>query len=314
MVFLLPSAILFTLFGAVHVAAQGSRQYTIQNSCPTEINLYIGGQYQQVIPSGSSISRTLGVNAGFFYTDANGGNSDGFATRAGFYGDNNSSYYYIVKDVTAFNTGLSITPNYPPSGGYCQVASCNDRECPSTSAYTAPPTRFPPVDPNAPPPLPNYACPRSDLSFTITFCPGGSFPSAPVIGKELNPNGNPNKCMDVQGGVFANGTPVQIYDCNGTPAQKWILNRGSTKVKLAAANFCLDVGTSPQSGVGMKIWQCYDDLPAQHWSYNTDNRLVVWRLGQCLDLTDGNLDNWNRLQIWQCTPNNQNQVWTMSSQ
>src|SRR6185436_17601079 len=30
-----------------------------------------------------------------------------------------------------------------------------------------------------------------------------------------------NKCMDVAGANSADGTPVQIYDCNGTAAQQW---------------------------------------------------------------------------------------------
>ena len=34
------------------------------------------------------------------------------------------------------------------------------------------------------------------------------------------------------------------YDCNGTQAQRWIINRGSTKVQIAGTNFCLDAGTS----------------------------------------------------------------------
>lgn len=32
----------------------------------------------------------------------------------------------------------------------------------------------------------------------------------------LHPNGNSNVCLDVQGNVQANGTPVQVYTCNGT--------------------------------------------------------------------------------------------------
>ena len=49
-------------------------------------------------------------------------------------------------------------------------------------------------------------------------------------------------------------TPVQIYDCNGTPAQNWVWNEANTKIRLADSNFCLDAGTNPASGVGMKIW------------------------------------------------------------
>ena len=29
------------------------------------------------------------------------------------------------------------------------------------------------------------------------------------------------KCVDVAGAANANGTPVQLYDCNGTNAQRW---------------------------------------------------------------------------------------------
>lgn len=31
--------------------------------------------------------------------------------------------------------------------------------------------------------------------------------------------------------------------------------RGSTAVKLAGTNFCLDAGSNPANGVQMKIWQ-----------------------------------------------------------
>ncbi|MGW1807820.1 ricin-type beta-trefoil lectin domain protein, partial [Streptomyces sp. NPDC002078] len=29
------------------------------------------------------------------------------------------------------------------------------------------------------------------------------------------------KCLDVAGANSADGTPVQLYDCNGTNAQQW---------------------------------------------------------------------------------------------
>ena len=57
------------------------------------------------------------------------------------------------------------------------------------------------------------------------------------------------KCLDVQGAVYANGTPVQVYDCNGTGAQRWVLNRSpsGTQVRVANTNFCLDAGSSASS-------------------------------------------------------------------
>lgn len=37
----------------------------------------------------------------------------------------------------------------------------------------------------------------------------------------------------------------------------------------------------------MKIWQCYDNLPAQQWFYTGDNRVALTNRGLCLDLTNG---------------------------
>ncbi|MCF1193335.1 RICIN domain-containing protein, partial [Mangrovimonas sp. AS39] len=86
----------------------------------------------------------------------------------------------------------------------------------------------------------------------------------------IHPGSDANKCLDVRADVVANGTPVQIYDCNGTPAQNWTITTGETKVQLAGTNFCLDAGSTPGNGVGMKIWQCYAGLAAQQW-YLTDD-------------------------------------------
>ena len=35
---------------------------------------------------------------------------------------------------------------------------------------------------------------------------------------------------------------VPRYDCNGTPAQKWFIQSGSTMVQLAGTKYCLDAG------------------------------------------------------------------------
>jgi len=91
---------------------------------------------------------------------------------------------------------------------------------------------------------------------------------------------------------------------------------------------------APGNGVGMKIWQCYDNLPAQQWHYTDDNRIalenqgqdvilsmycllfisamltICSRQGQCLDLTNGMLTNGNQVQTWQCTDFSTNQIWT----
>ena len=147
-----------------------------------------------------------------------------------------------------------------------------------------------------------------------------------TAGQVLHPNGNTEKCLDVKGDV-ANGTPVDISDCDGASDQKWVLSRGTTSVKVAGTNFCLDAGESSKhlffcilslvvltsctvgNRVGMKLWQCYEGLAQQTWYYTDDNRIAVEGQGQCLDLTGGILDNGNVVHTWVCTDGNTNQIW-----
>ncbi|TFK37401.1 G-X-X-X-Q-X-W domain-containing protein [Crucibulum laeve] len=298
-------ALLLSLCVAATVYAQTLTQYIVHNDCPTSISLYIGGNLDSTIASGGNTTKFLGPTAGFFYTTANGGNVNGAATRAGFFLENN--YYYIVKDVDHFNTGISISPRAPSRQGYCQTAICESADC--TTDFSQPPTRFPPPGSTAPA-APLYSCPIANTTYDITFCPSGNFPGQ-NRGTQIFPNFSVTKCLDVRGAVFANGTPVQIYDCNNTPAQRWFVNRGSTKVQLANTNFCLDAGSSPADGAGMKIWQCYDGLAAQQWFYTDDNRIALQNQGQCLDLPSGDQTNGRQVQTWQCTDFNTNQIWTL---
>lgn len=103
---------------------------------------------------------------------------------------------------------------------------------------------------------------------------------------------------------------IRSYDCNGTGAQKWVINRGNGQVKVAGTNFCLDAGSSPADGTKMKIWQCYDGLAAQQWYWTGDNRIALTNQGFCLDNTGGSTSNGNPVQIWSCGTGNNNQVWT----
>ncbi|RXW16416.1 hypothetical protein EST38_g9446 [Candolleomyces aberdarensis] len=135
-------------------------------------------------------------------------------------------------------------------------------------------------------------------------------PFAPVY--RIHPGYNhPSKCVDVKGAAFENGTPVQVYDCNGSDAQSWYIKRGSTKVRVAGPhNFCLDAGDPPfHDGARVNIWECVN-VEAQKWYYTDDDRIALEGHPFCLDLTDGKLSNDNPLQIWTCTDNNANQVWS----
>ncbi|KAF6746666.1 G-X-X-X-Q-X-W domain-containing protein [Ephemerocybe angulata] len=254
-------------------------QFIIRNSCPGPVQFYAGSSMEATLQPGDTHTR-FGYNyTDLFFTDANGGNANGAGTtRAGFF---DNGYYYITKDDTGpLNTGMSIVPRAEPHDGFCVPITCDASNC--TTAFNYVPYKFPPVLDTAPTP-PYYRCPTLNTTYEVTFCPSGAWPSSDSTWT-IHPgySGQNTKCLDVRGGTLENGTPVQIYECNGSAAQNWQLVRGSTKVKLGGTNFCLDAGSSPANGVGLKIWQCYDNLPAQQWYFTDDNRIALEGQGmQC---------------------------------
>ncbi|KAF7760931.1 CAZyme family CBM13 [Agaricus bisporus var. burnettii] len=128
---------------------------------------------------------------------------------------------------------------------------------------------------------------------------------------QIHPMYDETKCLDVRQSGYKDGTPVDIFECNGTPAQNWSLQPGTTKVKVAGKNFCLDAGKAPTNGTKLKIWTCYPNLPAQTWYYTDDKRISLKDSGFCMDLTGGSNENYNPVQVWKCTNGNANQIWTV---
>ncbi|KAH6867249.1 G-X-X-X-Q-X-W domain-containing protein [Coprinopsis sp. MPI-PUGE-AT-0042] len=218
-------------------------QYIIYNQCPASINLYIGGQNEGVIPQGGNTTRFLSANAGFFYTDANGGRLMGRG-RSGLGSlGRRRFYYYLVRDPTYTNVGLEFNHSMFLSMGAsavqrnAQTGLVRPRSAKHhrVSCFGIVSSRTTPL-----------RCPYANTTMGISFCPGGRWPTASVQ-STIHPgsnNLNLGKCLDVRGAVFANGTPVQIYDCNGTPAQNWILNRGSTKFNWLGLRSVLMLGQS----------------------------------------------------------------------
>jgi chitosanase len=115
------------------------------------------------------------------------------------------------------------------------------------------------------------------------------------------------KCIDVAGAATANGTPIQLYDCNGTAAQQWTV--GNTDGSLRALGKCMDVtSASTTNGAKIQLYDC-NGTGAQKWSV-ANGALVNTGSGKCLDATGQSSANGTRLQIWTCT-NAANQTWAM---
>ncbi|MEU5714693.1 lectin [Streptomyces sp. NPDC020403] len=116
------------------------------------------------------------------------------------------------------------------------------------------------------------------------------------------------KCVDVAGGAVANGTAVQLYDCNGTAAQQWTVGADGT---IRALGKCLDVASGGTAdGTRVQLWDC-NGTAAQQWATPAARDIVNPQANKCLDVSGGSSANGTRLQIWTCT-GAANQKWTVT--
>ena len=115
------------------------------------------------------------------------------------------------------------------------------------------------------------------------------------------------KCVDVAGANPANGTRVQLWDCNGTAAQRWTRSTDGT---LRALGKCLDVsGGSTANGARVQLWDC-NGTGAQRWTYTAARDLVNPQANKCLDATGPSSANGTPLQLWTCA-GTANQKWIL---
>ncbi|WP_244666489.1 ricin-type beta-trefoil lectin domain protein [Myceligenerans indicum] len=114
------------------------------------------------------------------------------------------------------------------------------------------------------------------------------------------------KCVDVAGANPADGTAVQLWDCNGTDAQQWSPGPDGS---VRALGKCLDVaGAGTAGGTVVQLYSC-NGTGAQAWERLADGSLVNTGSGRCLDATGPSSENGTRLQIWTCT-GGANQLWS----
>ena len=79
--------------------------------------------------------------------------------------------------------------------------------------------------------------------------------------------------------------PVQIYQCNGTGAQRWTYGNDQT---LSGLGKCLDVsGSGTANGARVQLWTC-NGTGAQTWTLQANGSLRNPRSGRCLDLPGSN--------------------------
>ncbi|MFF7455625.1 ricin-type beta-trefoil lectin domain protein [Kitasatospora sp. NPDC008115] len=74
------------------------------------------------------------------------------------------------------------------------------------------------------------------------------------------------KCLDVTGGATANESPVNLWDCNGSPAQKWTYGPHPHTLKNPNADKCLDAALGTDPGRRLIISDCGKN-GTQEWTY-----------------------------------------------
>ncbi|MET8829726.1 ricin-type beta-trefoil lectin domain protein [Streptomyces sp. NPDC004610] len=141
------------------------------------------------------------------------------------------------------------------------------------------------------------------LALTLS---AGLLAAAPAQAATGTITGLAGKCLDVAGANSADGTPVQLYDCNGTAAQQWTVGTDGT---VRALGKCLDVtGNSTANGATAQLWTCSGGAN-QQWTVTAARDIINPQANKCLDVTGNSSANGTRAQIWSCT-GAANQKWT----
>lgn len=112
-------------------------------------------------------------------------------------------------------------------------------------------------------------------------------------------NGLGGKCLDIKAALQTEGTPVQLYTCNGSRAQNWTLPGDGT---IRGINRCLDVaGSSVTKGAKVQIGLC-NGRASQVWSFRggSAQALVNTASGLCLDIPGAKPIDRVQLQIYNC--------------
>ncbi|WP_328787994.1 MULTISPECIES: ricin-type beta-trefoil lectin domain protein [unclassified Streptomyces] len=122
--------------------------------------------------------------------------------------------------------------------------------------------------------------------------------SSPGIGA-VTVTGLAGKCLDVDGGNSADGTPAQVMSCNESKAQKWTLGGDTVK----ALGKCLTAKDSRA-----RLYTC-DGSNEQKFTSRPDKTLYNQATGQCVTVPNDDAADGNDLHIYTCVAGSAAQQW-----
>ncbi|MEU7428621.1 LamG-like jellyroll fold domain-containing protein [Streptomyces sp. NPDC040750] len=136
-----------------------------------------------------------------------------------------------------------------------------------------------------------YAPVRTDLATVVKTTTGGSI------------------CLDDASAHTADHTKIQIYTCNGSAAQQWVLHADSS---LRVLGKCLDATSGgTDNGTLLQLYTC-NNSDAQKWTAGASGSLVNTKSGKCLDDPGSSTTNGTQAQLYTCN-NSAAQNWTSSA-
>lgn len=110
-------------------------------------------------------------------------------------------------------------------------------------------------------------------------------------------------CLDVPGANFFEGADLQLWECNGTKAQKFAYEKKSGEIRAyTQPNLCLDVpGAEFFEGAELQLWGC-NGSNAQKFYYNTfENQIQVFKEPNlCVDIRNASSENGTVIQLVRC--------------
>ncbi|MEU9344063.1 RICIN domain-containing protein [Streptomyces sp. NPDC048278] len=136
---------------------------------------------------------------------------------------------------------------------------------------------------------------KATVTATVTSAPGTTIYSHAS-----------NRCIEMVGHKGADGSPLEIWNCNGKNWQKWDFRSDGT---IRSMGLCMDVAWgSSQNGAVIQLAVCSGN-PAQQFRLNSSNDLVNPQANKCVDVKDEQTGNGTRLQLWDCNGQD-NQKWS----
>jgi hypothetical protein len=116
------------------------------------------------------------------------------------------------------------------------------------------------------------------------------------------------RCLDIIGDGTAQGTKVELWDCNGVGGQQWVQQANGSLLN-PQSGLCLDDPSgNTANGTQLQIWTC-NGSGAQAFSVN-GGAPVINSPGKCVDvLGDDNGGDGTGVELWDCQSWSVDQHW-----